>query len=123
MGESWQGHEDPELPRSHPRRLMTDLEKCLLEYLMLTTHFFNCSAAEIVWVFFVFFYPRSHTHGTRRANAAAKWPHRWSQLLTSEHNRQADFSASKPKGAKGQNGTRNINVGHGKIPWLVTKQA
>lgn len=36
------------------------------------------------------------------ANAAAKWPHRWSQLLTRKSGRQVKILASKLKALKGK---------------------
>lgn len=65
--------------------------------------------------------PNTYSRHTR-ANAAAKWPHRWSQLLTTEHNRQVDFLASKPKVLKGKRHAEyKCRARH--IPSLVTKQA
>lgn len=39
---------------------------------------------------------------TRRANAAAKWPHRWSQLFTSERDGGVGILASELKTLKGK---------------------
>lgn len=45
---------------------------------------------------------QTHTWYHTPANAAAKWPHRWSQLLTRKRSRQVKILASKLKALKGK---------------------
>lgn len=45
---------------------------------------------------------QAHTWCRTAANAAAKWPHRWSQLLTSKRNGEVEILASKLKTLKGK---------------------
>lgn len=45
---------------------------------------------------------QAHTWCHTAANAAAKWPHRWSQLFTSKRNREVEILASELKTLKGK---------------------
>lgn len=45
---------------------------------------------------------QAHTWCRTAANAAAKWPHRWSQLFTSRRNEEVEILASELKTLKGK---------------------